>query len=420
MKPRPASDATRNLRPPLNTSSCHDVLLVAELDHQPDRLAVAARARQPVAAQRVEAAVGAEQQHLVGRLGMHGEARPVAFLVLELGRRPFRRDGPWRRGSSPCRSSTTVIGSRSTKSSIACSISAGASASSVRRLPSLVLPPNFALVSWTSSAILPHCSLSSFRSARRSLRSAAELLVLALDLELLEPAQRAQAHVEDRLGLRVGELERLDHLGLGLVLLADDLDQPVEVEIGDQVAVEDFQPPLDRGQPEGRAPHQHFAPMVEEGLQRLAQVHDPGRVVLVEDVEVEREADFEVGLPEKLLHQELGRHVAGARLEHDAHVVGQFVAHVFQDRQLLGVDDLGDALDQLALLDLVGNLGDDDAVLAARQLSSSRSARAAGRRHVRSCRPRASTRAARPARRRSGNPAPSPGRPACRCGHWAS
>ncbi len=108
--------------------------------------------------------------------------------------------------------------------------------------------------------------------------------------------------------------------------------------------------------------------MVEEGLQRLAQVHDPGRVVLVEDVEVERKADFEVGLPEKLLHQELGRHVAGARLEHDAHVVGRFVAHVLQDRQLLGVDDLGDALDQLALLDLVGDLRDDDAVLAARQL----------------------------------------------------
>src|SRR5436305_446505 len=63
-----------------------DVLLVAELDHQADRLAMAARTRQLVTAQRVEAAVGAEHQELVDRLGMHGKARPVAFLVLELAR----------------------------------------------------------------------------------------------------------------------------------------------------------------------------------------------------------------------------------------------------------------------------------------------------------------------------------------------
>ncbi len=79
-------------------------------------------------------------------------------------------------------------------------------------------------------------------------------------------------------------------------------------------------------------------------------------------------ADFQVGLLEQLLHQQLGRHVAALGIEHDAHVVGRFVAHVLEDGQLLGVDDLGDALDQLALLHLVGDLGDDDAVLAARQL----------------------------------------------------
>ena len=54
-----------------------------------------------------------------------------------------------------------------------------------------------------------------------------ELLVLALDLEFLKPAQGAQAHVEDRLGLQIGELERRDHVRLGLVLLAQDLDQLV-------------------------------------------------------------------------------------------------------------------------------------------------------------------------------------------------
>ena len=195
-----------------------------------------------------------------------------------------------------------------------------------------------------------------------------ELLVLAPDLELLEAAQGAQAHVQDRFGLRIRESESLDHLGLGLVLLADDLDQLVEVQIGDQIAFEDFQPPLDRLQPEGRTPHQHLAAMVEKRLKGLAQVHHPRGVVLVEDVEVEREPDLEVGELEQLLHQQFGGNGARARLEHDPNVVGGLVPHVVEDGQLLGVDDLGDALDQPALLDLVGNLRDDDAILAARKL----------------------------------------------------
>ena len=190
--------------------------------------------------------------------------------------------------------------------------------------------------------------------------------MLALDLEFFEPAQSPQAHVEDRLGLQVGQVESLHHLGLGFVLLADELDHLVDVEIGDEIAVEDLQPLFDRGQPEGRAPHQHHLAMVEKALQRLAQIHHARRVVLVEDVQVERKADLEVGLLEELLHQQLGRHIAGARLEDDADIVGRFVPHILENRQLLAVDDLGDALDQLALEDLVGNLGDDNTVEAAR------------------------------------------------------
>ena len=40
-------------------------------------------------------------------------------------------------------------------------------------------------------------------------------LVLLADLHLLEPAQRAQPHVQDRLGLRVGQLEPLHQPGFG-------------------------------------------------------------------------------------------------------------------------------------------------------------------------------------------------------------
>ena len=66
----------------------------------------------------------------------------------------------------------------------------------------------------------------------------AELVVLAPDLHLLELAQRAEPHIEDGLGLHVGELERLHQRGLRLVLHADDFDDLVDVEIDDEIAVE--------------------------------------------------------------------------------------------------------------------------------------------------------------------------------------
>ena len=73
----------------------------------------------------------------------------------------------------------------------------------------------------------------------------AQRLVLLADLHFLEPAQIAQPHVEDGVGLHVGELERLHQHRLRLVLVADDLDDLVEVEIGDEIAAEHFEPVLD-------------------------------------------------------------------------------------------------------------------------------------------------------------------------------
>src|SRR5262245_59446113 len=45
---------------------------------------MAAPTRQLVDAERIEAAIGAEDDEAVGRLGGNEEARPVAFLVLDL------------------------------------------------------------------------------------------------------------------------------------------------------------------------------------------------------------------------------------------------------------------------------------------------------------------------------------------------
>jgi hypothetical protein len=69
----------------------------------------------------------------------------------------------------------------------------------------------------------------------------AQRLVLVLDLHFLELAQIAQSHIEDGVGLDLGELEGFHQDGLGLVLVADDLDDLVEIQVGDD-SRRDFEP----------------------------------------------------------------------------------------------------------------------------------------------------------------------------------
>ena len=132
--------------------------------------------------------------------------------------------------------------------------------------------------------------------------SAVELLA---DLDLLELAQGAQAHVEDRLGLDVGQLEAAHQLRLRLVLVADDADDLVDVEIGDQEAAEDFQPPLDLAEPMARAADQHVLAVVQPFLQHVAQRQDVGHPALRQHVHVERNARLEIGQPEQRFHQQV-------------------------------------------------------------------------------------------------------------------
>src|SRR6266568_4109082 len=60
-------------------------MLVRQVDHQPQGLALAAPTRQPVDRDRVAAAVAAEDDEAVGGFSHHSKARPVAFLVFLLG-----------------------------------------------------------------------------------------------------------------------------------------------------------------------------------------------------------------------------------------------------------------------------------------------------------------------------------------------
>ena len=213
---------------------------------------------------------------------------------------------------------------------------------------------------------------SPWPSSASSASSACALLdqlgPLGRELHLLELAQVAQAEIEDRLGLPVGQLEPRHQRRLRLVLLADDPDHLVEVEEGLEIAFEDLEPVHDLGEAMARAADQHLHAVGEEGLQRLGQAHHPRHAGGIENIQVERQPDLELALAEQLLHQQLGRHRAAARHQHEPDRLRRFVAQVGQQRQLLLRQQFGQALDQAALLDLIGNLGHDHLVLAVGEL----------------------------------------------------
>ena len=207
-------------------------------------------------------------------------------------------------------------------------------------------PPNSAAVAATSLAIARHCRLSLASSAVELRLLGRERVELLADLDLLEPAQGAQPHVEDRLGLHLGQVPAGHHLGLRVVALADDADHLVEIDIDDDLAAQDLHAAGDRGETVAAAPLQHDPAMVEKGLQRLLQVHHPRHAERVEHIEVERHPDFELGQPEQLLHQHFGIDVAGLRLEDEADILGRLVADVGEQRQLLLFEQGRDLLDQ--------------------------------------------------------------------------
>ena len=184
--------------------------------------------------------------------------------------------------------------------------------------------------------------------------------MLAFDLHFLKLAQGAQAHVEDGFGLHIGELEGLDQFGLGLIGIADDLDDLIKVQIRNEIALEHFEAVFDIGEAVFGAPDQHIVAMVEERLQHFAQVHHLWGAAHVEDVHVEPEARFEVCRAEHQLHELFGIDRAAAREEDQADIFGGFVPDIVEQRELLVLHQLGDLFDQPCLLHLIGHFGDDD------------------------------------------------------------
>ena len=189
-----------------------------------------------------------------------------------------------------------------------------------------------------------------------------DLEVLVLDLLALEGGQAGKAHVQDGLGLDLGQPEAGHEVVAGRLdvgRLADGLDDLVEVVERDLEAFEDVGPGAGLLQVELGAAADDLAPVVDvvlqDGLerQRLGLAVDQG-----EHVQVER--DLHRRVLEQVV-QDAVRVGVALDLDVDAHAVAVgLVAQVGDALDLLGADELGDLLEQGGLVHHVGQLGDDD------------------------------------------------------------
>ncbi len=144
---------------------------------------------------------------------------------------------------------------------------------------------------------------------------------------------------------------------------ADDVVQEVAGGGGHQQALHRVQALLGLAQLEAAAPRHHLAAVCDEALQHLLE-RQRARLALVDGQHHDAVADLHRGGREQVVEHHLGDGVA-LQVDDHAHAdaVG-LVANVADALQLLVVDQVRHLLDQDLLLELEGNLGDDDAVAA--------------------------------------------------------
>ena len=189
-----------------------------------------------------------------------------------------------------------------------------------------------------------------------------DLLQLFRDLFALHLRQAVQLQVQDGLRLAIGELPALHEAFLGLLgrlAAADELDDFVQMIERLLVTEQDVLALFGFAQVKARAPQHDFAAMLQEQPQELHQPH-LARLASGDGQQDHAERFLHLRVLVEVVQDQL-RLFAALDLDHHAHAVAVgFVAHVGDAFDLLGLHQLGDALDQARLVHLVGKLGDDD------------------------------------------------------------
>ena len=153
-----------------------------------------------------------------------------------------------------------------------------------------------------------------------------------------------------------------DQAGLGLgrgLRGADERDHRVEVVEGDAQALEDVGPGLGLAQLELDAAADDLAAELDEVLDHLEQRQHP-RPAGDDRQHDDAEGLLQLGVLVEIVEDDLAD-LAALQLDDDPHAVAVgLVADVGDALDGLVADQVGDALDQLRLVDLVGDLADDD------------------------------------------------------------
>jgi hypothetical protein len=217
----------------------------------------------------------------------------------------------------------------------------------------------------------------------------AQLPVLLGELLLLEAREARQAHLEDRLGLPVGQVVvalrvRGVDLRLGAAGAADELLEPRErelhegglrdvrvrrladglhheIEIGDghPQALDDLALPLGLTQLEARPPRHDVAPVLDEARERRLQIED-GRAP-ADDGEVDdAERRLQIRHPVELVHDDLRQNVLLELDDEPDPVAVRLVPHLGDALDALLAHQLAELGVHAGLVHLVGDLGDDD------------------------------------------------------------
>ena len=216
------------------------------------------------------------------------------------------------------------------------------------------------------------------------------LAQVVADLVALQAGQPVQAQVEDgaRLGLRqpvgfafaerpVGLVDQGDqgrHVAgrpvLGHQLLArrlrvggaaDQLDHVVQIGDGDAETEQHVRPLPRAVQLEDRAAGDDLLAERQEGFEDLLKVQQL-RPSAVERQHVDAERGLKRRVAVELVQHDIGVGIAAQLDDHADAVAVAFVAQVRDALDRLVLDDLGDPLQQPRLVDLVGDLVDDDRV----------------------------------------------------------
>ena len=228
------------------------------------------------------------------------------------------------------------------------------------------------------------------------------LVVVVYQAILLQRRQAAQVHVQNRLRLLRRKVvqalvvdaelrpqalrphaaearsrqQRLDGLGLpgaahqrraGIRWRRRGADQHhhrVDVLQRHRLAFEQVAAAAGAAQQEGGAAHHHFQPVLEEGIQHVAQI-DGARLSIHQRHAIDAERALQLGERIQIVQHHFAVFAAPQFDHHAVAVLVRFVADLGYALHPLFLHQFGDLLDHLRLVHLVGNLGNDDGFLAA-------------------------------------------------------